>query len=478
MRLDRVTAVLRPRSAAEAVDLGFAWARASWKPVWSVMLVLFLPIAFLAVAVFRDHPWLAWLVVWWMKPLYDAAIQFVLSRLLFGEPPGGEPLRRAIPSILRGTVLPGILWRRFAPSRAFAMPVSLLEELRGAERWRRFQTLAEDGRGTAMLLLGICAAFELAIALGVMGFLAMMVPDPDGTFWERFIQDPFAIAPESVFAWISAASFGIAILVVEPLYAAAGFALYLNRRTWLEAWDVEIAFRRLGARLGRATVASLVLACAFALPVRAAPTEPAPETAIREVLTDPEFGGTEKVTVLRPRWKSEERKPESRSIGVAPWLGTLIEVVLWTAAAGVLLVIVVAVSRALGIPSFRGRSRPPPAPPETLFGLDIRAESLPDDPSGEARRLWELGERAAALSLLYRASLSRLAADAAFDLGPAATEGDCVRLVEGRFAPELAAFFRRLTRAWQATAYAHRPPDDAAAVELVDGWRAHFEAAS
>ena len=36
-----------------------------------------------------------------------------------------------------------------------------------------------------------------------------------------------------------------AICVVEPLYVAGGFGLYLNRRTELEAWDIEIAFRRI-----------------------------------------------------------------------------------------------------------------------------------------------------------------------------------------------------------------------------------------
>jgi len=34
------------------------------------------------------------------------------------------------------------------------------------------------------------------------------------------------------------------VLFVEPFYVAAGFAMYLNRRVQLEAWDVEQEFRR------------------------------------------------------------------------------------------------------------------------------------------------------------------------------------------------------------------------------------------
>lgn len=36
--------------------------------------------------------------------------------------------------------------------------------------------------------------------------------------------------------------------LVEPCYVAAGFALYLNRRTGLEAWDLELGFRQMAAR--------------------------------------------------------------------------------------------------------------------------------------------------------------------------------------------------------------------------------------
>jgi len=31
----------------------------------------------------------------------------------------------------------------------------------------------------------------------------------------------------------------VAVMFVEPFYVAAGFAMYLNRRVELEAWDVE-----------------------------------------------------------------------------------------------------------------------------------------------------------------------------------------------------------------------------------------------
>jgi hypothetical protein len=39
-------------------------------------------------------------------------------------------------------------------------------------------------------------------------------------------------------------AYAITIAFVEPFYVASGFALYLNRRAELEAWDIEQEFRR------------------------------------------------------------------------------------------------------------------------------------------------------------------------------------------------------------------------------------------
>ena len=40
----------------------------------------------------------------------------------------------------------------------------------------------------------------------------------------------------------------MAVLFLEPFYVGAGFAIYLNRRAELEAWDIEQEFRRAFSR--------------------------------------------------------------------------------------------------------------------------------------------------------------------------------------------------------------------------------------
>jgi hypothetical protein len=51
----------------------------------------------------------------------------------------------------------------------------------------------------------------------------------------------------------------LATTLIEPFFVGAGFGLYLNRRTEIEAWDVEMALRRLRERLGGAAPLLLAL---------------------------------------------------------------------------------------------------------------------------------------------------------------------------------------------------------------------------
>jgi hypothetical protein len=43
-------------------------------------------------------------------------------------------------------------------------------------------------------------------------------------------------------------AYAMAVLFLEPFYVGAGFAIYLNRRAELEAWDIEQEFRRAFSR--------------------------------------------------------------------------------------------------------------------------------------------------------------------------------------------------------------------------------------
>jgi hypothetical protein len=120
------------------------------------------------------------------------------------------------------------------------------------------------------------------------------------------------------------------------------------------------------------------------------------------------------------------------------------------------------------------RRRPGREVPQTLFGLDVRPASLPDDIVAAARAALAAGDPAAALGLLYRGALSALIHFAAVDFHPGDTESDCWRRAAPVLSNSGADYFRRLLDAWLHTAYAHRPPRPAALDNLCDEWALHF----
>ena len=79
----------------------------------------------------------------------------------------------------------------------------------------------------------------------------------------------------------------VAIGITAVFYVSVGFASYLNRRTVMEGWDLELGFKKIVGRLGVAVLAMLLLIPAADV---SAKTEPEDSTTVlKEILDRPEF---------------------------------------------------------------------------------------------------------------------------------------------------------------------------------------------
>jgi hypothetical protein len=279
--------------------------------------------------------------------------------------------------------------------------------------------------------------------------------------------------------------------VLEPLYVAAGFTLYLSRRTALEGWDLEIAFRRLAARREKPGAAALVVLLGLALvvstadPAQAATTEPgagAQKAAIAEILKSPEFREYEDTRVWRRKGGPPDETPEIKSPDInldflaklARVLAELFRIVAWGAAIFVAGWLLYQISRRLGW--FRGAlTRDVPWRPEVLFGMDLRPESLPADIAAAARERLGADDIRGALSLLYRGALAHLINERNLVLSMGDTEGDCLRRVCAGAPAPMAGYFGRLVEAWGLVAYARRAPAGESVTRLISEWEQHFE---
>ncbi len=260
MRIEALTVALRPRTAWEAVELGSALVRRHAKAIWVPWLLLTLPVFVLvnALAWSIDALWLGGLAMWWLKPAFDRVPLFVLSRAVFGDVP---TTRQTLAAQRRWGLswLPGYLtWRRLSPWRSLNLPVDLLEGAHGVEARERRRALGAPVNGVGLLLTLVCLHFELAVYLGTASLAIMFVPDE---YLQEALTRAWAVVRESP-PWLlllSNALGWIATSLIEPFYVGAGLGLYLNRRTEVEAWDIELALRRMRDRLLRGATPLLLL---------------------------------------------------------------------------------------------------------------------------------------------------------------------------------------------------------------------------
>jgi hypothetical protein len=82
--------------------------------------------------------------------------------------------------------------------------------------------------------------------------------------------------------------------------------------------------------------------------------------------------------------------------------------------------------------------------------------------------LWERGERRAALALLYRGMLSRLAHVHGVPIRESSTEGDCLALAAARLPQDRSEYLARLVRIWQRFGYGRQDVEATAVYSLCD----------
>jgi hypothetical protein len=500
VQLDRLAVQLRLRNPWEAIDLGFAMVRTWMREVYAAWFAVFLPVC--AIALLLLPPQWATLLVWWLKPALDRVVLHVLASGVFGELPRLRDTLRALPRALVPGLIASLTWCRFFLARSFNLPVWQLERQRGrAARLRRQQLQRRVGSHAVWLTMA-CIHFELALGLSAIALYDLLVPaagDAEFGLFQLLYGKDAQLAQ-----WTLAIAYFAVVTVLEPAYVAGGFALYLNRRTALEGWDLEVALRRIGQRAraeprvaaaapAGGTVAASLLAAAFAgilfavpPPARAQAAQPAaaaerPAQAIKEVLKRPEFDEYRTRTVLEylgsKKQKESKPRPRSESVGWATFidaLAQLLRILAWAAVGVALVLLGYYLLRHFGLLRETAASRY--TPPETLFGLDVRPDSLPEDIASEAARLARAGELLKALSLLYRGALAALLHRDGVELASGDTEEDCLRKSRPRLAAPAHAYFARLLDAWQQLAYARRRLPAVEIESLCADWAQHFEA--
>ena len=229
----------------------------------------------------------------------------------------------------------------------------------------------------------------------------------------------------------------------------------------------------------------LALACVLlaaatlsAQPAARVPDDAAIERAMQQVKADPNVA-TER-TIKTLQWKETNAKPGPRAAwldwvaGFFRWLDQSARVLVWAVVAGLVALLAFYIVR-----TFRSWDDVPGdaefVAPTHVQDLDIRPESLPPDIGAAARRLWDRHEHRAALALLYRGLLSRLAHVHQLPIRDSSTEGDCL-VIAANMNTAGRDYAARLIVLWQAAVYGHLDADTETVHALCDGFAPALDA--
>ena len=514
MNLNHITANIRLRSPWEAVDLGFVMVQAWWKSIYLPLMIVTLGIA-LPLFYFlpeKDY-WIGATVVWWLKPLYDRLVLHIISQKLFNQELTTKQALQALPSLIWNTgFFQAITFRRLSLSRGFNLPIWQLEQLRGSKRSERQNLLHLTAHSQAVWLTIGLWLIEVIMLFSLFVLLLMFLPSEIA---KDFLEGVFTNNLEYK-RWIDMLNsfFYVAVVTfIHPFYIAGSFALYINRRTELEAWDIELDFKKIGQRLetiannkiirAKITLPAILIITAILFsglqttPVLAEeaveilsperkPVEQA-RKVIDEVMLTKNLNDKRKET----KWvKIKQEKKKKKDKTDMSWLknffestgqlfAIIFEYALWIAIAVGLFMIYRYRDRWLYL--FQGGKKKKEdeyIAPEVMFGMDVRPESLPEDIIANSKQLWDQGKHREALSLLYRGALVRLINQEHIQLQNSHTEGDvlkhsALKLNSGVNLEKL-DYLKTLTNQWRTIAYAHRTPDEALMQGLFSNWHSKF----
>lgn len=536
MQLDQVTANIRLRSPWEAIDLGLALIRHSWRKIYLPWFLFLFTTSVLIFLVTPTHyHQYSLLAVWWLKPLFDRFLLNIISKQLFNEHLTTTDSLIAIPNLIKNTGLfGGLTLRRASFSRGFNLPIWQLEKLRGKARSDRQQTLLQNAHSHAVSLTIAMIFIELTLYLSIYALIIAFLPEIyQGSALNLFINND---SGENVNQWLQATDhliYTLSVFLIEPFFIAASFTLYINRRTQLEAWDIELVFRqmakrlaKLGGQLSNLAIIPLLFILLTTMSVTPLYAENSSETikktkyintvdstetidnsssktkasqhevlsdhrvdveksadTIKKIMQRHELSNEKKVIKWIQTDKKKEKKEKSDNKGwsfsdflkpLVKLISILFESSLWVALG--VAIITLMVTRHQWLPFIKRNEDKfnDYEAPEVMFGMDIRPQSLPNNIPETARQLWQENKHRQSLSLLYRGALANLVEKEQLLLKSSQTEGDIIKLTKQNLTPNKQLYFSQLTEQWKQIAYAHQLPEHSHMVQLFDCWQYNF----
>ncbi|MGV6853093.1 MAG: hypothetical protein ACWA5R_13070 [bacterium] len=240
MDINALNLHLEAKRPWEAADQGLALLQRDWGGIYFNWFIITIPfILLIAIIFYFIYPPAAPYAIWWLKPWYDRIVLAYISQSIFSQNPGPKKLLSQLRSIFKTGWFSSISYFRLHPARSLALPVWQLENQKGAMRSKRMAELSRDAGSVGSWLTIGTLHLDMALTIGGLLLLSWFESDYEDNSWDMvqtlFTGDGY---------WLGIGIQMAIMSILEPFYVCAGFTLYLNRRTIIEGWDIELQFRK------------------------------------------------------------------------------------------------------------------------------------------------------------------------------------------------------------------------------------------
>ncbi len=520
MQVEALAVALRKRSNWEAIDLGFGLGRKWFFQLWCAWMLSALPV-FVTISIltyiFSDQFFTPYLFVifWWLKPLYEQPLLFIVSRQTFSENISFKYIKNNFFAIIKPQLFALLSWRRFSFSRSYYNPVAMLEGLRGKTRRERLHVLNSQNNSSSIWLTILCVLIESILYFGIFLFVFLLLAEFIDTSFIQLLE-----SENNDVSILDNLAYFLSVSIIAPFYVASGFCLYITRRTKLEGWDIELAFKRLQNRISNNTskntffaaisticTSSLLLLSLFTFSISDTQaneintTKKEAKETITTVIQGKDFGETKKIKrFVYIKDKKEESEStwwdnfkewwesamealveflfgdlKDKEVDTGFFNFNLLEILIWSAIIVLLIWLIKRYSHWLDwINPGTNKKKKAAAIPNQLFGMDISKDSLPDDIHASALTLFREKRYRQALSLLYRGSLASIVHNGDIEILSSTTEQECSRIIRKVRPENESQYFNTLTQAWILLAYADQVPNENTLNQLFDSWKMYY----
>ncbi|MCK4709968.1 MAG: hypothetical protein KAU21_15215, partial [Gammaproteobacteria bacterium] len=221
--------------------------------LWKPLLFLLLSLSVFLTLIFPvDYFQWAIVILWWLKPVYDRLILMVYSQRQIKSETNQLPdisfkeaLKLFIKSLLNTSLIRDLTINRFNLTRSFRLPVSQLEKQTGHAARERVNVLGVHTMGRARNLTMLALQMELLVGITIISMFSFIIPEG----FRGYVLFSELSSNEEIMQYLSVYFYILTIFLIEPLYIASGFYLYMNKRVKLEAWDIEVIFKKIAAKV-------------------------------------------------------------------------------------------------------------------------------------------------------------------------------------------------------------------------------------